>query len=400
MHCPVDAIGLGGAGVFADKLYFDPAGGWLEGKAFGLDARVYMSLIGEVFQRFTGPIPWKDDFAQKVKLGPNLLFKPYPNLIAINLQNYRKLTDGLVKLISKKGAKVLFSKKVVSITVSKTNNQFTLGFKNGNTIYSDIVVLATGRGGTQWLKHQAKHLRLHIENAKPYVGVRIETLSSRVKKMTELSMDPKIKSTLDDTKIHCVTTGGHVMSCKCDGMVLVDGTKFEPKSSNTSFNVLTRLGSGGSEYGRRIINRMLEKGRGIPIIQRMEDFRSGFASSQKSILAGSVKATLKAAAPGDITDQLPDKVQERIINFISELSKFEPGVTAGDNLVYAPVFEWFYPTVNMNPKTWKTSVDGFFVAGDAAGHSQGVVMACASGVRVASAVQEYLALWNGLAALA
>jgi hypothetical protein len=394
IRCPVSTDGFGGAGVFCGKLYFDVAGGWLEERVGAPEPGVYMSLVSEVYEKFTGRIDWRSSNGAKVDLERyGLKFKPYPNLIHTTLENYLTLTNKLLYAIRESGAKVLFEKRVTSLSkIGASNPVFRLYLEDGSRVESDVVLLATGRGSTTWLSNQAQNLGLKLGSANPFLGVRIETLSSRVFELTNLGPDPKIKAMMDNTKLHCVCKGGRVISCRCEDMILVDGMSMAVPTRNTSFNVITRLSDfkRTAQDGRDIVRDIIQRGKGAPVVQRMGDFMASTPSTERSIMSGSVARTLQASCAGDITGPLPDEVQEPIINFISLLAGRAPKITDVDNLVYGPVFEWFCPNVEMNKKDWTTSVKGLFVTGDAAGHSQGVVMACTSGARVAFAIQSYL----------
>jgi uncharacterized FAD-dependent dehydrogenase len=391
--CPATPGGYGGAAVFSDKLYFDAAGGWLEEKTPGIEPKVYMSLVSEIYEKHVGQLGWQPTGRQSVDLNaPGLKLKPYPNLVPTTLKTYMSLVDKMIRTIEQGGCEVHFSTNVNSVSkVEKPNPHFRLTLGNGRQVEADVVLIATGRVGTSWLYGQAARLGLRLDEPKPLFGVRVETLSSRVRDLTALGLDPKIKSTIDQTKLHCVCGGGQVMSISCENMTLVDGTKIQSPTPNTSFNILTPIlgKKHPAKYGRAIVAEMIRLGRGVPLVQRMEDFMHGVPSDAKSINSGSVTPTLTKCTAGEITRPLPDDLQERIINFLWILGERFPGVLKPDNLVYAPVFEWFYPAVKRD-ETGNTSVRGLFVAGDAAGDSQGVVMAGASGVRAAFAIESYL----------
>ncbi len=50
---PVNVDGIGGSGIFADKLYFENAGGWLESRNPEY-AQVLITYVAEIFERFGG----------------------------------------------------------------------------------------------------------------------------------------------------------------------------------------------------------------------------------------------------------------------------------------------------------------------------------------------------------
>lgn len=392
LRCPTPSEGYGGAGVFSDKLYFDAAGGWLEEVGPELEPQVYTSLVSEVYEKFVGPIRWQAGGGRRIDLGTEVQFKPYPNLVPATLDDYLTLIKRVIASIEKAGVSVLFSRKASRITrLSGPAASFRVELEGDNPIDSDAVLVATGRGSSTWFQRQADELGVELTTSPTVLGIRVETLTNRVQPLSDLAMDPKLKSKDGTTKIHCYCKGGTVISVKSDGMILVDGTQMESSSKNTSFNVLTRLDGVGktADEGRAIVTEIIRQGKGVPVVQRMDDFMKGIPSTRRSIGRGSVVPTLPKARPGDLTEALPGEVTERLFSLVDVLSGIAPKLREGDNLVYGPVFEWFHPKVKMNG-SWETSVEGLFVAGDAAGHSQGVVMACASGIRIAFRIKDFL----------
>jgi uncharacterized FAD-dependent dehydrogenase len=163
-------------------------------------------------------------------------------------------------------------------------------------------------------------------------------------------------------------------------LVLIDGVARENVSRNTSFNVLTRIPRTlSSERCNSIVRRILEEGKGKPLIQLMGDFRRGTPTSQKKLASNQVQGTLTEATPGEITHLLPSQVQTNIVDFLDLMNASHPAITDPSNLVYSPVFEWFPPRVWIKP-SGETSVPGIYVAGDIAGVSQGVIPAAAHGL--------------------
>ena len=393
LRCPTPSEGYGGAGVFSDKLYFDAAGGWLEEVGPELEPQVYTSLVSEVYEKFVGLIRWQAGSSRRIDLGiPGLQFKPYPNLVPATLDEYLTLIKKIITSIEKAGVSVLFSRRASQIIRSSgPMHKFRVELEGDDPIDSDAVLIATGRASSTWFQRQAGGLGVELVASPTILGIRIETLTQRVQPLSDLALDPKLKSKDGATKIHCYCKGGTVISVKSDGMILVDGTQMQSPTKNTSFNVLTRLDGLGktTAEGRAIATEIVQRGKGRPIVQRMDDFRKGIPSTARSIASGGVVPTLSKARPGDLTEVLPEEVTERLFSLVEVLSGVAPKLREGDNLVYGPVFEWFHPTVKMND-SWDTSVEGLFVAGDAAGHSQGVVMACASGIRIAFRIKAFL----------
>jgi len=287
------------------------------------------------------------------------------------------------------GATLRFQTAVESVD-RVDGGTFRLNLSDNKSFGADVVLLATGRASTTWLSTQGRKLGLRFGNAEPLIGVRVETLTSRVRSMKDLGLDPKFKAEDTATKTHCMCFDGHVISCKCEDMVLVDGVSSGTPSGRTSFNILTRIPGLTRKAGRRMVHEILGEKRAQPIVQRMDDFQGGSSTSRLRLEAGKVKRSLVQSRPGNISDFLDVEALAKIYDFLDRLSALAPGISAPDNLVYAPVYEWFSPRVKWDADSWRTGVDGLFVTGDATGTSQGVVMASTSGLRAAFAIYEYL----------
>ncbi|MDA4110946.1 MAG: NAD(P)-binding protein [Thaumarchaeota archaeon] len=385
--CPVDTEGLGGSGNYSDKLYFERAGGFLEDRR-SEDVEPFISHVAEIFERFGG-FSERDAFAlgrTKPQI-PGLDFKPYKKLVPLRYADYRTFLRNMVNELIRNGVDIRFRKSVESI-IHKSSS-FSLQLQDGSSLRSNNVLVATGRSSATWIRRQAKMLGLRLGASKPWIGIRVETDAAFLKKLSGWSRDPKIKlpspGSNSVTKTHCVCFNGHVISCRCDGMILVDGTSLEVPSSNTSLNVITRIvGVTSYDRCRRIVDEMKARGEGRPLVQKMGDFMKGIPTSPEKLNGNSVKPSLKSITPGEVSQQFPTEVTKNIIDFLELMQGKFPGMTRPDNLIYAPVFEWFSPKVQMNMTTAETSVPGLYVTGDAASLSQGVVMAAASG------------LWSGL----
>jgi uncharacterized FAD-dependent dehydrogenase len=381
---PVTDKGLGGSGRFADKLYFDSAGGWLESQAPEY-ARALMAYSAEIFERFGG-LSERKAFAldRNIPPMPGLDYKLYKKLVPVTFIEYRKLILNIVRKLKENGVQIKYSPSVGRI--ARTSSGYNIQSEKGSLFRSKNVLIATGRSSASWFVQQAASLGLRVEPGRPYFGVRVEARTKSVVGLRSWGHDPKLKlksfvRTSSDTKTHCVCFAGHVISCACDNMVLVDGTTFDRPSSNTSFNVLTRIPQTLSvKRCRYIAQSILRTGDGKPIVQTMGDFTRGIPSTAKKIKSNHVEATLKEATPGELTRHLPIDAVTNIIHFLAQIMQTIPGTARGENLVYAPVFEWFSPKVLINKSSGKTGVPGLYVAGDVAGVSQGVVMAAASGL--------------------
>ncbi len=389
---PVSMDGIGGSAPFSDKLYFDAAGGWLETRQKEY-SRVFMAYVAEIFERYVGlsersAVSLRSDLPQLA----GLQYKPYKTLVPITASDHVKFLGGLLQKLESHGIKFIYKASVEN--VSRTASSFRLSLATKHPVLTKNVLFATGRSSATWFEKVASRFGLKIRKGRPYLGVRLETRADWIHKLRRYGGDPKferpsnIRSSY--TKTHCVCFDGHVISCECGEMVLIDGTKFSIASKNTSMNVLTRIPRTlSSERCNQIVKHILELGKGKPLVQRMQDFKLGRPTPRDALATNKVRPTLTESAPGDITHLFPLQVQKNLVDFLDVMSTHYPKLADPDNLVYAPVFEWFPPRVWLD-SSGRTSVPGLFVAGDIAGVTQGVVPAATHGLRIGMKLAELL----------
>ncbi len=389
---PVSVDGIGGSALFSDKLYFDPAGGWLETRQKEY-SRVFMAYVAEIFERYVGlsersAVSLRSDLPQLA----GLQYKPYKTLVPITAPDHVRFLRGLLQKLESHGIKLIYNASVDN--VSKTGSFFTLVLATKRTISAKNILFATGRSSATWFEKIASRFGLKMRKGQPYLGVRLETRAEWIRNLYQYGGDPKFErpSRIPSsyTKTHCVCFDGHVISCECGEMVLIDGTKSSIASKNTSMNVLTRIPRTlSSERCNQIVRKILELGRGKPLVQRMQDFKLGRPTSRNALKLNKVRPTLTESTPGEITHLFPNQVQNNLVDFLDVMSLNYPKLADRDNLVYAPVFEWFPPRVWIDP-SGRTSVPGLFVTGDIAGVTQGVVPAATHGLRIGMKIAELL----------
>ena len=98
-----------------------------------------------------------------------------------------------------------------------------------------------------------------------------------------------------------------------------------------------------------------------------------------------MKPTLKNATPGDISMAMPHRIVTNVIEGLEQLDKVIPGVNSDSTLVYAPEIKYYSMRFLVN-KNLETNVPNFFVAGDGAGLSRGIVASAATGIIAAKGI--------------
>jgi len=262
-----------------------------------------------------------------------------------------------------------------------------------------VVLAAPGRGGAYWLRDVADKMQVRHHFGPIDVGIRIELNKQFYDAVTESVYDPKFIFRTsrhgDRVRTFCTNPGGRVRAEDYWGFKLVNGDALSGrKTDNTNFALintvsLTRPFSDTTEYGRMIARQFQLLGGGRPIVQRVGDFREGRRSSRETFNSttrhfGLCRATYHAT-PGDITLGMPARIIDNLWESLKKLDKIVPGILHPSTLFYAPEIKFFdtrFPT----DRNLETNVSGFFVAGDGAGKSRGIVGAGISGILAANGI--------------
>ena len=71
-----------------------------------------------------------------------------------------------------------------------------------------------------------------------------------------------------------------------------------------------------------------------------------------------------------------------ILTFINAIDKVVPGFANDDNLLYGPEIKFYSNEIELNNR-FETNIKGLYSIGDGGGLTTGLMMASASGVKVA-----------------
>jgi len=194
--------------------------------------------------------------------------------------------------------------------------------------------------------------------------------------------------TFDDrVRTFCMCPQGEVVSEYNDGIITVNGHSYENrKTNNTNFAILvsthfTEPFKEPIEYGRYIarLANMLSDG---VIIQRLKDLQLGRRSTPERIQKSVLKPTLNGASPGDLSFVLPYRFLQDILEIISAMDKFIPGISSPHNLLYGLEVKFYSSRIKLNGFL-ESDIKNLFMAGDGAGVTRGLIQASTSGIMVA-----------------
>jgi len=261
------------------------------------------------------------------------------------------------------------------------------------------VIAAPGRAGAYWLREQAKKLGIENRYGPIDVGVRVEFPADIYSEIAKVMYDAKFrlytKSYDDLVRTFCTNPNGYIVKEEYDDFVLVNGhAKWNEKTDNTNFALLSRViltdpVEDTTKYGRDIARLATTIGGGKPILQRLRDFMMGRRSTWDRISKSAIAPTLLDVTPGDIAMAFPQRIVTNLIEGLDVLDRIISGLQSNTTLLYAPEIKFYDTKYTVTPNL-ETNLPNFFVAGDACGHSRGIIYSAVTGILAAEGVLKNL----------
>jgi len=258
--------------------------------------------------------------------------------------------------------------------------------------YSDKVVIAVGREGSDWLRHLCIKHNIDTETGDVDIGVRVETRNEIMEELNEAMYESKLiyyAPTFDDkVRTFCANPGGEVSTEYYDGgLAVVNGHSYKSedlKTNNTNFAILvtkhfTKPFNSPIEYGMHIakLGNMLSGNR--VLVQRYGDYKRGRRTTEERLYRNNIIPTLKDAVPGDLSLVLPYRIMKDIDEMLIALDNVAPGIASEETLLYGVEVK-FYSNRVIVDRNFQTNIKGLYVGGDGAGITRGLMQASINGV--------------------
>ena len=289
------------------------------------------------------------------------------------------------------GVKIITDKNCSNLIIENEN---CIGaIVDGVEIMADIIVVATGRKGADWLDNMCRQHGIGREPGVVDIGVRVEVRNEIMAKVNAALYESKLigwpQPFGNKVRTFCQNPGGFVAQENYDNnLAVVNGHSFkEKKSQNTNLAILcshhfTYPFDDPIAYAQKIgeVTNML--GDGHIIVQRLGDIKKGKRTWKEELSRTNVKPTLADAIAGDITAAIPYRTMISILNFIEMMDKVVPGFASDETLLYAPELKFYSNRIKMD-KNLNTTVKNLYCLGDASGWTRGLMMASAMGVYMA-----------------
>lgn len=397
--------GIGGAGLYSDgKLVGDlHAGGRItrithmsDDELEGLSEEITDTLRRYDGLAVEGPHP---DKAHKKELktllnnyGLDIKFYDVTHMGTINMENLivRFKND----LESKPNITIRTLCEAVDIKHHNDHSDLIIKNQTGATEYytADFVLFAVGKTGSSWLRSTLGSYGVEYIPTRTYLGVRIEMPQDYARDLFAISFDPKIWTYYDDNKVktHCFCRKGSITYSNYMGFPVVGGhTAYTERNipeytrlpDKCNFNILSTFDEEHTSV-KTILEDFRQYNPDGLVVQTMHDFLNAENGTDNRMIINEIHCRY-----GNIMRELDrcDHVGSRIAAFIKQLSNIIPGILQRSNLVYAPSVEWIMDSIKVS-EDMETSCNGWFVAGDGAGLSQGIVHAGATGTIAAEGI--------------
>ena len=416
-HCPKDRTnvcvsckpychitsGFSGAGAFSDgKLSLSyEVGGDLPNLVGAKTAQEFIDYTDKIYLDFGADTKVEgidnNDAVKEIRRkaiqgGLKLVDCPIRHLGTERAQEiYLKIQNHLLEV----GVEIKFDTLVKNLIIE--NNSVTgalltdsLTKKKDEEVFSNKVVVATGRKGADWLKDMCVEHNINHSAGPVDIGVRVELRNEVMESVNNVLYESKLIGHplpfKDKVRTFCQNPGGFVSQENYDNnLAIVNGHSYKNlKSDNTNLAILSSHNFAEPfnepiEYGKKVAELVNMLGNGKILVQRYGDILDGKRTWEHELYESNVKHTLPDAEAGDLTSAMPYRTMTNILNFIEAMDTVVPGFASRETLLYGPEIKFYSNKIKLDTN-FETNIKGLHCLGDSSGWTRGLMMASAMGV--------------------
>ncbi|MDD6796636.1 MAG: FAD-dependent oxidoreductase, partial [Clostridiaceae bacterium] len=334
----------------------------------------------------------KDIRKKAIKAGLKLVDCPIRHLGTEMAQKiYLEIQEHLINL----GVEIKFDTTVKDLIIEDNRIKGVLisdalTKKIDEEIFSEKLVVATGRKGADWLGKMCKIHNIDHAAGTVDIGVRVELRNEIMEEVNEALYESKLigypAPFKNKVRTFCQNPGGFVSQENYDGnLAIVNGHSYKnKKSENTNLAILcshnfSKPFNEPIEYGKMVTKLCNMLGNGKILVQRYGDILDGKRTWEHELNRSNVKNTLPDAVAGDLTSAIPYRTMTNILNFIESMDTVVPGFASKETLLYGPEIKFYSNKINID-KNFETNIKGLHCLGDSSGWTRGLMMASAMGV--------------------
>ena len=376
-------FGEGGAGLFSD------------GKLITRIKSPYIKYVMKKFVEFGAPE--EVEYLANPHLGSNKI---------------RNIISAVTKKLKDSGSEIFYNNKVEEL-LYEGKKVVGVRLKNGEELFSDYIILATGHSAKEMYFHLKEH-GVSMAQKDFAVGVRVEHKRVHIDKIqygryadstgigaARYRLSFHDNKTDKGTYSFCMCPGGHVLSSgtDIDGIVANGMSNYSRSApwSNSALVVSVQREKdfcpdellAGHDFQRKIEKAAYDlsvkesDGKALPAITIKEFLTDTITSKElpkTSCPSGLFKADFKKIFPSFIIDHL----KEGLLNFESKM----PGFIDSDALLIAPETRTSAPISIIRDRNSMVSLShkGLYPCGEGAGHAGGITSAAVDGIKVCEAI--------------
>ncbi|MBQ6825886.1 MAG: FAD-dependent oxidoreductase [Clostridia bacterium] len=397
-HCSITS-GFAGAGAFSDgKFNLGTAYGGTLGEELGDTlANKYIDEVDEILKKYCTsgePKVYKSNDELKLKCLQNNLRLLDMNVKHLGTDKNFITMQNLIKAIEESGVDTLSFYDCE--TIKKSGENYILNYSNGEKIEASKIIIATGRGGSNFVANFCRDFDVKMSSNHIDIGVRVEMKDIIWKEFSDKIYEPKIlyktKTFEDRCRMFCFNKGGLVSAENNHGIITANGHSYaedDKKTENCNFAILSSIRftepfNQPTEYAENISRLANMIGNGNVIVQRFGDLVRGRRTNEHRLSQNTVEPTLKATA-GDISLVLPHRILTNIIETIYALDKVAPGTANDDTLLYGCESKYYSIRPHFMNNEFELT-DGVYIIGDGSGICRGLSQSGAMGIYVADCI--------------
>ncbi len=401
VHCKTCSItsGYAGAGAFSDgKFNLGTAYGGTLGEELGEHkANLYIDEVDKILVEYcTSGVPqvYKSNDELKLRCLQNNLRLLDMNVKHLGTDNNYLTMQNLIKGIADSGTELFSFYDCVKVT--RESNQYILEYSNGEKLSAENIIIATGRGGANFVADFCRSNGVKMRSNHIDIGVRVEMKDIIWREFSSKIYEPKIlyktKTFEDKCRMFCFNQGGLVSAENNHGIITANGHSYaepEKKTDNCNFAILSSIRftepfNQPTEYAESISRLANMIGKGNVLVQRFGDLVRGRRTNEHRLSQNTVIPTLKATA-GDISLVLPHRILTNIIETIYALDKVAPGTANDDTLLYGCESKYYSIRPEFKNDRFEL-IDNVYIIGDGSGICRGLSQSGAMGIYVADAI--------------
>jgi len=303
----------------------------------------------------------------------------------------RALIQRLLDELTRRGVRFVLEREVTDVFDDTAGTGVVIA--GTKKVCGRRVIVAPGRKGFSFLQQVMERMGIaYIDNVVD-VGIRVETTLDNYPIVNDY-YDPKFLFP-DGVRTFCTNSGhARVVLERYQGFSLINGHALSEKHAGNNlvnFALLKTIGlkdpvRSGQQMGVFLATLANEIGGGMPLMQRVGDFRMGKRST-----AGTFNDDLYKFPPscpvtaGDLGLAVPAKIMRHIWAALKKLDTIVPGILHPSTIMYYPEIKMYANKPAFLDRHFRVNTNVYMV-GDGAGTSRGITGAWASGIRAAEGI--------------